>query len=318
MFSMDLDELIQRGRVSRIFRAQRKVTVPDVVSHLTQRAAGKEPLFVEDVDYLYMLASMKEITRKRSLEVYAFCLMPTHVHILLSPRADGLHECMRDLFSRYAMMFNRKYERKGHLFAGPYRQALCLDDGYLLAASLYIHANPGRAGLVADSADYRWSSVKLFIDHDAPGSFVKPAFILRLLGGDDRERKTTYSGLLAKSASLAADNALEQTDAVKGFRKMLAQAFPAVFSCVGKKKQIAKRTGLELLDEEELQKRIAGMRTKTGRISPETRKAWQFVIEQLIARGYKREEIAAILGLSVKTVYNIRRGTSESLYRVQP
>jgi len=39
---------------------------------------------------------------------------------------------MRDLFSRYAMMFNRKYERKGHLFAGPYRQAVCLDDGYLL------------------------------------------------------------------------------------------------------------------------------------------------------------------------------------------
>ena len=70
--SMDLDELIQQGGVKRIFRAKRKLTVPDVVSHITQRAAGKEPLFLEDGVYLYMLANMKDIARKRSLDFYAF------------------------------------------------------------------------------------------------------------------------------------------------------------------------------------------------------------------------------------------------------
>jgi len=67
---MDYDELIRQGKVKRIFRAKRKLTVPDIVSHITQRAAGKEPLFVEDSDYLYMLANMKHITKKRSLDVY--------------------------------------------------------------------------------------------------------------------------------------------------------------------------------------------------------------------------------------------------------
>ena len=75
---MDYGELIRQGKVKRIFRAKRKLTVPDVVSHITQRAAGKGPLFLEDDDYLYMLANMKDITKKRSLDIYAFCLMPNH------------------------------------------------------------------------------------------------------------------------------------------------------------------------------------------------------------------------------------------------
>lgn len=302
---MDYDELIQQGKVKRIFRAKRKLTLPDIVSHITQRAAGKEPLFLEDGDYLYMLAIMKDITKKRSLDFYAFCLMPTHVHMLVSPRGDELHEAMRDLFSRYAMMFNRKYERKGHLFAGPYRQAVCLDDSYLLTASLYIHMNPARAGLVSDPREYRWSSVKLFHDNTAPCSFVEPDFVLRLLGGGDRERKKGYSDLIDKSLSLAQGDVLEQTDAVRQLRKALARVFPAVFSRIGKKKQIAQRTGLELLDEEDLEQSIRAIKPRNRKVSPETKKAWRFLMEQLIARGYKREDIAAMFGVSVRTVYNM-------------
>ena len=121
-------DLIEKVNIRRFFRATRKLTVPGLVSHITQRAAGKEPLFIEDADYLYML---------------------------LSPTQENLYDAMRDLFSRYAMRFNRKYERKGHLFGGPYRQAVCFDNGYLLAASLYIHLNPVRASIVADPLDYR-------------------------------------------------------------------------------------------------------------------------------------------------------------------
>jgi putative transposase len=304
-FSMDLDELIQQGKVQRIFRAKRKLTVPDVVSHITQRAAGKEPLFLEDEDYLHMLANMKDITKKRSLDFYAFCLMPTHVHILVSPRKDGLDEAMRDLFSRYAMMFNRKYGRKGHLFAGPYRQAVCLDDSYLLAASLYIHMNPERAGLVADPRLYRWSSVKLFHDPSAPNSFVDSGFVLRLLGRNDGERKKVYSNLLDKSLSLVPGDVLEKADSVRQLRKALVRVFPDVFSSVGKKKQISQRTGLELISEEDLEQNIRAIRGRNTKISPKTKKARRFLIEQLIARGYKREDIAAMFGVSVKTIYNM-------------
>ena len=118
---------------------------------------------------------MKEVSAKYGVRVYAFCLMPNHVHLLFSLREDNLFDAMRDLFSRYALWFNRKYERKGHLFGGPYRQSVCLDDGYLLVASIYIHINPVRAKLVPEAALYRWSTARLYLDENAPESFVQYA-----------------------------------------------------------------------------------------------------------------------------------------------
>ena len=155
---MDPLELLAQGRLKRYFRASRKLNVPNIVFHITQRAVAKELLFVEDSDYLFTIWLLKEIASKYSLRLYAFCLMPNHIHLLLSPTEANLYDAMRDLFSRYAMKFNRKYERKGHLFGSPYRQAICLDDTYLLAASLYIHANPVRDGIVGGLDDWPYSN----------------------------------------------------------------------------------------------------------------------------------------------------------------
>lgn len=291
--------------MKRLFRAKRKITSPDLVSHITQRAAGRDPLFLEDGDYMFMLANLKETAKKCSLEIFAFCLMPNHIHILVSPRKTELHEAMRDLFSRYAMMFNRKYQRKGHLFAGPYRQAVCLDDAYLLAASLYIHMNPARAGIVSDPHDYRWSSLRLFSDPSAPRSFIKPDLVLQLLGEDDHEQKKTYVELLNRSTSTEAEDVMEIPDAVTKLRRLLALAFPFVFLNVSKRKEIAQRTGIDLLDEEQLEDKIKAMKCGVNRLTPESKKARLFLVEQLIARGYKRDVIASRLGISMKTVYNI-------------
>ena len=301
--------MIRQGKVKRIFRAKRKLTLPNLVSHITQRAAGKDPLFIEDSDYLFMLASLKDVSKKRSLEVYAFCLMPNHIHLLVSPREDELNEPMRDLFSSYAMMFNRKYERKGHLFAGPYRQSMCLDDAYLLAASLYIHMNPARAGLVTNPMEYRWSSVKLYNDQNMPHSFVDPGFVLGSLADDEHAQKKIYRDLLNKGVSLLEEDVLEKADVITKLHKALIQLFPDVFSGVEKSKQIPRNTGVDLLSEEQLDGRIRDMKSGTLTISPDTKKARRFLIEQLIARGYKRHEIADRLGMSVKTVYNILKST---------
>jgi len=301
---MDFDELIRQGKVKRVFRAKRKLTSPDLVSHITQRAAGKDPLFIEDHDYLCMLANMKYIAKKRSLDIYAFCLMPNHIHLLVSPREDELHEPMRDLFSRYAMWFNNKYERKGHLFAGPYRQSVCLDDAYLLTASLYIHMNPARANLVTNPLEYKWSSVSLYHNQNAPTSFVKPDFVLRILANDNHMQKKKYLDLLNRSVSLVEEDVIEHSNAVRKLEKKLVRLFPTVFSGIKSSKQMSQHTGLDLLNEEQLDQSIKAMIAGSPNISPETRKARRFLIEQLIARGYKRYEIAEKLGISVKTVYN--------------
>jgi putative transposase len=262
---MDPIDLIKQGKITRYFRATRKLNAPNIVSHITQRAAGKESLFLEDNDYIFMLGILKESVQNYSLNMYAFCLMPNHIHLLFSTTEDNLYATMRNIFSRYAMRFNQKYERKGHLFGGPYRQAVCLDDSYLLAASLYIHMNPVKAGLVSEPISYRWSSYRLYCDEDAPKSFIDPDFILGLL----------------------------------------ASIFPSIFRRVDKRKQVAKSSGIDLIGLDELERQIEVMSTRHFPDKPETKKAKKYLIEQLIARGYKRSEIGERLCVSPKTVYNI-------------
>jgi len=110
--------------------------------------------------------------------------------------------------------------------------------------------------------------------------------------------------LLDKSVSLVEGDVLEQTDAVTHLCRALARVFPSLFSIVAKHRKVAQRTGLELLDEKELEEKIKGTSAWRKGNSPETKEAKRFLIEQLIARGYKREDIAAAFGVSVKTVYN--------------
>lgn len=300
---MDLIELIRKGRVKRVFRATRKITAPMVVSHLTQRAAGREPLFIEDGDYLSLLADLKEISQKRGLAVFALCLMPNHVHLLVRPEADELDASMRDLFGRFVARFNRKYERRGHLCCGPYRQAVCLDEGYLLAISLYIHNNPVRAGLAKTAADYRWSSARLYCSDHPPESFVNPDFILRMLHGAEGGR-AVYRRLLDASQGFDTGHVFERADALDRFRNRLVAVFPRLFQSL---RPFRKVVDLDLLDSEQLEQLIAEERQARVHGHPRTTEATRFLVDQLIARGFSRKEIAARLGICRKTVYNLTR-----------
>ena len=162
-----------------------------------------------------------------------------------------------------------------------------------------------RAGLVSYPGEYRWSSVNVYQSTNDVTSFVKSSFVLGLLARDLKEQQEIYAKLLHDSMGIEADDALEKSDAVSFFRKILARNFPNVFSLLHKQKQVAPLTGLELLDDEEIEKKIREMRERKTNNTPEEKSARKFLVQQLIARGYKRKEIAEKLGVSVKTVYNI-------------
>ncbi|MBW1790586.1 MAG: helix-turn-helix domain-containing protein [Deltaproteobacteria bacterium] len=217
--------------------------------------------------------------------------MKNHIHLLLSPEEENLYDAMRDLFSRYAMWFNKKYERKGHLFGGPYRQAVCLDDGYLVAASVYIHLNPVKGGLASVAGEYRWSSVRLYCEENAPESFVDPHFILNILSGKGDNGRQIYRDLLNRGVKVETTTVFEQEDVIERFRSKLVSLFPSIF------KRIAR---VEAVEE-----KIENLKNAPFTNGPETRLAKKYLIEQLISRGYKRIEIAERLGVSRKTVYNI-------------
>jgi putative transposase len=287
---MDPFQLIEEGRISRYFRSRKKLNQASLISHITQRAAGREVLFVEDDDYLAILSLMKGLSKKYAITIYAFCLMPNHMHLLLQPEHDNLSEFMRDLCGQYAKQFNKRYERKGHLFGGPFRQSIVNDEAYLLAASLYIHLNPVHAGLVRDPGKYRYSSIMLYIRDDATRSFVKPDLILSFLSGKAKERKQRYKDLIKRGRTLETGNVLEDEHVILRFMTSLK-----LFSRKGKASAADISPEEGIIDFENL---------RSSR-KPESKKARKYLIEQLLARGYTRTQIAEQLNISRKTVFNI-------------
>ncbi len=307
---MDTLNLLTSGKIRRFFRATKKLSTPGIISHITQRAAGKGTLFLEDDDYLVMLKFFKEIALNYELNVFCFCLMSNHVHFLISPQTENLYDAMRDLFSRYAMYFNRKYERKGHLFGGPYRQAVCYDDRYLLTASLYIHLNPVHANLVDDPTQYRWSSIGLYNSQNPPKSFVNPDFILELLDGDKEGRVASYQKFLRHGIEIKTGHILENENAIERMGSKLAAIFPLLFKKFEQTKKVAESAGMDLMSFEVLEKKIDEIKNTPLKRSPEHQKAKKYLIEQLLSRRFTKKEIASKLGISRKTVYNILKTPS--------
>ena len=295
-----LDEF-ENGQVKRIFRARQKINAPGVMSHIIQRASGAERLFHEEDDYLEMLARLKKVSETHEIEFIAFVLMPNHVHLLLRQSEANLHEAMRELFSRYARRHNKKYERKGHLFGSRYRQAVCLDDAYVLTVSLYIHLNPVRAGLVVQPTYYRWSSCRLFTESTAPVSFVSPEKILQMLSRDSHEGKDIYREMLKEGRKLKIGEVIEDRRAIHKLQSRLTRLMP----------QIRQLTALlggdppQHWNQAAMEKSIAAFVEGKIRHVPRKKEARQYLAEQLISRGFTRREIAQRLGVSRKTLYNL-------------
>jgi putative transposase len=297
---MPLDNL-ENMEVKRIFRARQKINAPGIISHITQRAAGAERLFLEEDDYLEMLARLKRISQTHEIDFFAFVLMPNHIHLLLRQGKENLYEAMRELFSRYARRHNHKYERKGRLFGGAYRQAVCLDDAYVLAVSLYIHLNPVRAGLVQQPTDYRWSSCRLFTEPGSIESFVSSATVLDFLSDDTLEAKDIYREMLEEGRKLKMGEIIEDRRAIHDLQWGLAKVIPLI------KKLTTLRTAKlgEHWDEADVQERIEAFEKGQYYSMPKEREAKKYLVEQLISRGFTRRDIAQRLGVSRKTIYNL-------------
>lgn len=287
----DVIGLIEEGKIKRYFRARKKICFEGAIGHITQRASGKEPLFVEGSDYLYMLYLIKEISAKFKLHILSFALMLNHIHLLVKFKEAGMSVYMKNLFERYAKYFNNKYKRKGHLFCGPFRSALCFDESYLLAASLYIHFNPVKAGLVKDSIDYRWSSCALFLKELEKDTFIDYKFVLGILDSDISKARIKYKELLEELKIRKIDNILERPKALDFIVQILKE----------KNNGWLKEHGL--LGDSDLEHKIQDLREKKRLFYPEELKARAFLIEQLKSRGFSVSEVAEKLNLTRQTIY---------------
>lgn len=282
--------LIEKGKIKRYLSARGKIIYPGGIYHVTHRAPGRELIFVETGDYLYLLSLLKEVSKEFLWDVFAFVFMSNHFHILLRITDANLSNGIKKICERYAVFFNKKYERKGSVFSRPYRAALCMDDTYLLAISLYIHLNPVKAGLCKNITGYRWSSLSLYIK-DRKKSFINPNLILGILNTDPVVAKQQYQELLFKSKGIKYKNVIEEPSYMNHFRE--------------KVKIVLKNANLV---KDELEEQIEAFRKEglNRSTKPDSVSAKKYLIEQLLARGYKINEIAEKLNISRSTIHNIR------------
>jgi putative transposase len=133
--------------------------IPGYPVHVVHRGNNRQPIFTCDGDFLFYHARLGEAARRFGVEIHGYVYMTNHVHLLLScPDAGGISGMIHLVAQRYAVYFNDRYARTGTLWEGRFRSAIIGSDVYLFACHRYIDCNPVRAGLVADPANYPWSS----------------------------------------------------------------------------------------------------------------------------------------------------------------
>lgn len=137
-----------------------RIFVRDYPHHVVQRGHDSSAVFVESADYEYYLANLLEWKTHFDIDVYAYCLMTNHVHLVLAPRTEGtgISGLMRRLSARQARYVNRRERRSGTLWGGRFKSSVVDSENYLLACMRYVDLNPVRAGICLHPADYLWSS----------------------------------------------------------------------------------------------------------------------------------------------------------------
>jgi putative transposase len=136
-----------------------RIVIPGVPHHVTQRGNRRERTFFEDADYKRYRTMLGQAARKAGAAVWAYCLMPNHVHLIIVPTdADGLRSTFADAHRRYTAMINARHQWTGHLWQGRFG-SVAMDEAHLMAAARYVALNPVRAGLVENARDWPWSSV---------------------------------------------------------------------------------------------------------------------------------------------------------------
>lgn len=137
-----------------------RIVVPGVPHHVTQHGNRRQQVFHDDADYALYLDLLAERCRDNQVSVWSYCLMPNHVHLIMTPAtAEGLARAVGEAHRRYTAYINARERVTGHLFQARFN-SVAMDDSHFLEALRYVAMNPVEAQLVAKAVDWPWSSAR--------------------------------------------------------------------------------------------------------------------------------------------------------------
>ena len=158
------------------------------VYHIIIRGVDKQNIFYEDRDKYSFLKIMKNTKEKYEYEIYAYCLMDNHVHLVIYDKENQLSKIMQCIEISYVIYFNYKYERVGHLFQNRFLSKKIENQNYLMQVCRYIHQNPLKAG-ICKTEEYKWSSYDEYVKKD---KIINSQMIFQLFSENYEEAKKMF------------------------------------------------------------------------------------------------------------------------------
>ena len=169
--------------------------------HIIQRGNNRQILFTSDNDFAAYANWLYKGAAKFKVKVHGWVFMSNHVHILVTPQQENAVSQLNQYIGRlYVRYFNYTYARSGTLFEGRFKSSLIQQEDYLLTCLRYIELNPVRAGMVADPADYMWSSYRMH-GFGIQSRLWNPHPLYLELGENDVMRQKSYRELMSEGLS---------------------------------------------------------------------------------------------------------------------
>ncbi len=142
-----------------------RIRLDGVLYAITVRGVSPEPIFKDAADYDAYLNLLADYQQRYGFLLFAYCLLPDHVHLALEPKAGTtVSAIMHDLSASYTRYFNKRHGRSGHLFQARFRDTVTEKSPYLALVTAYLHRHPVSSGLVRDAREYLYSSYGLYLD----------------------------------------------------------------------------------------------------------------------------------------------------------
>ena len=173
-----------------------RLTLAGYPHHIILRGNNRQAIFMDSADFQRMLALLQAHAIEQGVQLHAYVLMSNHLHLLLTPlQNDSLPKMMQAVGRSYVLYFNKRHGRSGTLWEGRYRSALIQSERYFLACMAYIDLNPVRAGMVAQAADYPWSSHGHYIGRQNE-AWLSPHPMYWEMGNTPFAREAAYAAMI--------------------------------------------------------------------------------------------------------------------------
>ena len=177
-----------------------RLDAPGTLHHIIVRGIERRQIVDDDRDRRDFVSRMGTVAVESASSIYAWALMTNHAHILLRSGPSGLSQYMRRILSGYAISYNRRHKRHGHLFQNRYKSIICEEDSYFKELVRYIHLNPLRVGLVDNLAKldrYRYCGHSVLMGR-VNNDWQDRDYVLKWFGSKEGEAKRAYRQFVKK------------------------------------------------------------------------------------------------------------------------